>query len=307
MATCWGNMKIPALRVIFDRSAFHETGYQQLLNSRLKDLCRRGRIRVFHTPTFLAETLDAYGSARQSAADWQNHLQFALAICNGGIFLEKEEIWHEELVAGHGTFARHLLPERPNKNYDSRPRLMARLRELVRTGDLEHEWSETEAIRIDNWQKKRNQRRILLDAREEVARIRKEQRITEPLADYSFAEFCDSTFVHTGKELMDLLCARRAAGLADQWAQRPARFPFYTEFIKGFLYAGYHAMVEVNDRIDVNAQADFEQLAYLTWADIVVSNDQRFFRQAFEAIWEPRGKRLETSESFAALVDRLAS
>ena len=300
-------MKIPALRVIFDRSAFHEPGYQQLLNSRLKDLCRRGRIRVFHTPTFLAETLDAYGSAKQSAADWQNHLQFALAICNGGIFLEKEEIWHEELVAGRGTFARRLLPERPNKNYDSRPRLMARLRELVRTGDLEREWSETEAIRIDNWQKKRNQKRILLDARTEVARIRKEQQITEPLTAYSFAEFCDSTFLRTGRELMDLVCTRRAAALADQWAQCPVRFPFYTAFVEGFLYAGYHSMVEVNDRIDVNAQADFEQLAYLTRADIVVSNDQRFFRKAFEAIWKPGGKRLETSDSFAVLVDRLAT
>ncbi len=222
-------------------------------------------------------------------------------------FLEKEEIWHEELVAGRGIFAKCLMPERPTKKYDSRSRLMARLRELVHTGDFEREWSETEANRIEKWQKKRNQKSILVDARTSVAAIRKQRRITEPLSDYPFAKFCNSTFLHTGTELMDLVSARRGAALADQWAQSPERFPFYTAFVEGFLYAGYHAMVEVNDPIDVNAQVDFEQLSYLTWADIVVSNDQRFFRKAFETLWKPRGKRLETSQSFAALVDRLAS
>ena len=296
---------VGALRVIFDRSAFHEPGYQQLMGSRLKDLCRLGRIKVFHTPTFLTETLAAYG-AGERAAGWTNHLQFALDVCNGGIFLSKENIWHEELVAGRGPFAKHLQPERPNKNYESRSQWMSWLQEVARTGDLAREWSDTEPMRVDTRQKKKNQKRILVDARTQVARIRNEQGITEPLGAYSFAKFRRATFLRTGMELMDRVCARRAASLAYQWARCPSRFPFYTAFVEGFLYAGYHAAVQVNDPIDWNAQADYEQLAYLTWADIVVSNDQRFFRQAFEAIWEPHERRLETSESFVELANSLA-
>lgn len=67
-----------------------------------------------------------------------------------------------------------------------------------------------------------------------------------------------------------------------------------------------YAAAEHDQALDRNAQQDYEQLAYLTWADLVVSNDQKFFRRRFETIWKPRGKRLETSEGFVELVARLA-
>ncbi|MCI0424198.1 MAG: hypothetical protein L0312_34155, partial [Acidobacteria bacterium] len=56
-------------------------------------------------PVFLEETLSAFGSSR-GAKDWQRHLEFALDVCNGGIFLDKEQIWHNELVAGRGDLSR---------------------------------------------------------------------------------------------------------------------------------------------------------------------------------------------------------
>jgi hypothetical protein len=40
--------------------------------------------------------------------------------------------------------------------------------------------------------------------------------------------------------------------------------------------------------------------------DIFVSNDTRFQRAAFDELWRPKGKRLETAESFADLMRRLA-
>ena len=72
-----------------------------------------------------------------------------------------------------------------------------------------------------------------------------------------------------------------------------------------FLYAGYYAAAEHNEPLDRNAQVDYELLAYLTWADLVVSNDEGFFRRAFETMWKPRGKRLESAESFADLARRI--
>jgi hypothetical protein len=104
---------------------------------------------------------------------------------------------------------------------------------------------------------------------------------------------------------MDLVDTKRAGPLADLWVQCPGRFPFYSAFVEGYLFNGYYAAVKHNEKIDRNAQADYEQLAYLTWADVVVSDDEGFFRSAFDAIWRPRGKRLESSRSFVELTNRL--
>ena len=298
-------MTIAILRIIFDRSAFHNPGFRQLSESRLSELCRSGRMKVFLTPTFLEETVATYGAAER-ATDWANHLEYALEICNGGIFLPKEAIWREELVAGRGTFAGHLVPKRQTKRHNSLPRLIEQLGEIARSGDFSHQWLATEAERKDHREKRKTQREILVDARIKVGKERKERHITEPLNAYSYEQFRDSIFLDVGRNLMDLVSARRTAALGDQWARQPQRIPFYSGFVEGVVYAGYHATIRHNEPIDENTQPDYEQLAYLTWADIVVSNDRRFFRQAFEAIWKPRGKRLETTESFVALVDRLA-
>ena len=126
------------------------------------------------------------------------------------------------------------------------------------------------------------------------------------MTNYSFEKSRDSVFIRTGKDLMDRVGARRPAPLADQWARCPQRFPFYSAFVEGMVYTFYHAICRPNEGIDTNAQIDFELLAYLTWADIVVSNDERFFAQVFKAIWKSRGKRLETAESFAELANRIA-
>ena len=145
-------MKPSPLRVIFDRSAFHGARYCRLQDSRLKDLCSRGRIKVFHTPVFLTETLATSG-AGENAAAWRDHLQFVLDVCNGGIFLGTEDIWREELVAGRGTFARHLLPERPSKKFISRPHLVGLLRKVVNTGDF---------VNRDSWLRAVHQQRYPL-------------------------------------------------------------------------------------------------------------------------------------------------
>lgn len=198
------------------------------------------------------------------------------------------------------------MPDHPSTNYGSRPRLIETLRQRIATGDLSKEWAESATEREDTQRKKNNQKTISRELRDEVADGLKERRLTGSLKDYPFTQFRNSEFARTGRLLMDLVDTRSAAALADQRTRCQTRFPFYSAFVEGFLYHGYHAAVEHNDRIDRNAQADYEQLAYLTWADVVVSDDEGFFRDAYEAIWRPRGKRLESSQSFVELMRRLA-
>jgi hypothetical protein len=75
--------------------------------------------------------------------------------------------------------------------------------------------------------------------------------------------------------------------------------------VEGYLYQIYYTMFEHNERLERNWRLDYLLLAYLLWADIVVSDDQRFFRAVFEALWKPRGKRMESAEGFATLLSGL--
>jgi hypothetical protein len=292
------------MRVIFDRSAFHGERFEALARSPLQQIVRGDRIRVFHTPIFIEETISTFGSAGPSG-DWRRHLAFALQICNGGVFDEKMDIWRREIVEGRGPLARYLMSERLRK-HGSKVHLLQRLSDAVRTGDLGREWDDTQSMREESHQKKKNQKALARDIRADISTAIREGRITAPIRAASFKHFRDSEFIRTGRHLMRLVDARRQGLLADQWERRPDHCPFYSAFVEGVLYSVHHAAVEHNKPIDDNAQGDYEQLAYLTWADMIVSDDTRFLRDAFEVIWKPRGKRLETSESFAALVARLA-
>lgn len=259
---------------------------------------------MFLTPVFLNETLTAYGAKRP--VEWRQHLTYALDVCNGGLFLEKTDIWREELVMGRGRLARHLLPEKPSRRYDSRPSLIARLRAVAETGDLEQEWVHSQEERDEDYNKSVNQQTISKDIRMEAKARLGAKPSQADLANYPFERFRSTEMIRTGRHLMSLVAPHRAAPLADQWARAPERFSFYTAFVEGLMYNGYFAALEQQERIDRNAQADYEQLAYLQWADLVVSNDTKFFTRAFETIWRPRGKRLESAESFVALLERLA-
>ena len=287
----------PPKRVIFDRSAFSNPGFEQLKLSQLNNLCQQGRVIVFHTPVFLNETLAAYGAGK-SASDWTRHLEFAIEIGNGGMFLSKEEIWREELVVGLGTHANYLETEA------SQQHLIGVLREVCSTGDIGPEWSDTEPSRLDQYNKKANQRAELVDLRSEVSAELKRQKKKWNRNTYTYQEAKKSLYLSTGETFMKNVCRRRKKMLAKKWVNAPEQYPFYSAFVEGFLYSQYHAIAKPNEPIDKNAQSDYEQLAYLTWADIVVSNDQKFFRSAFETIWNPCGKRLYTSAGFAEYINQ---
>lgn len=270
--------------------------------TRTDRLTTENRIVVYHTPIFLDETISQYGSPRQNG-DWRRHLNFAVDICNGGLYLSKTDIWHEELIMGKGRLARCLFPSRPTRRYRrSQQGWKEQLRVLAETGDLSEEWNASAADREETNQKKNNQKAIFRTVRQEVAQAIREGRVVGPLADASYSQFRRSEFIRMGRLFMDLVDARHAGSVADIWARDPDNFPFYSAFIEGAVYSAFYAAVQHNDPLDRNSQADYEQLAYLMWADMFISDDQRFLRHAFEAIWKPRGKRLLTADEFAALL-----
>jgi hypothetical protein len=286
------------MRVIFDRSSFHGKRFQLLTSSPLRRLAAQRRVEVFHTATFLDELIQSYGSARASTSLWREHLRYAVQICNGGMFLPVEEIWRSELVDGREEASQHLLP------HASFVAFQGTLLQTADTGDLSQEWAESEPERTDTRRKKIKQHAIFRAAREAVAQARRAGKLRGRLREYSFADYRRSEFTRNGRALMRIVDSDRATELAELWESHPEEFPYYTAFVEGFVYSQYYAAIEHNGRLDGNEQADYEQLAHLIWADVVVSDDQAFFRSAFDTLWRPRGKRMESAASFVELLGR---
>jgi hypothetical protein len=290
------------MRVIFDRSAFHGNNFDILERSPLRKLVATNRLRVFLTPVFFEETLAAFGSKRASSA-WREHLNFALDVCNGGIFLDQSEIWHNELVAGKGKNARYLRRLRPG--------FIDALRRGTTSDDIMANiiLRDAKSAYTEDQQKKDNWKATCRWAREAMSLAIKEGKVTpEPVEGYRcpFSDILRLGFVEIGRKLMPLVDRDRNGQLADVWAQAPNRFPYYSAFVEGVIYSIYYAANERNLPLDRNAIMDLDHLAYLTWTDLVVSNDTRFFRSAFETLWKARGKRMESTGSFVELLKATA-
>lgn len=73
--------------------------------------------------------------------------------------------------------------------------------------------------------------------------------------------------------------------------------------MEGTLYSQWHAMVEYNKKIDLNSQTDIQLLSYLHRADAIVSNDERFLKDAFTELWLPFRKQLLTTEQLVAFLN----
>jgi len=287
------------MRIIFDRSSFHGKRFELLTSSPLRRLAAQRRVEVFHTATFLDELIRSYGSARTSASSWREHLRYAAQICNGGMFPTIDDIWRSELIDGRGAASQHLLP------HESFVGFQGTLLRIADTGDLSLEWADSEAERRDTRGKKLRQLAILREAREAVAQARREGKLRGRLRNYPFSDYRRTEFTRNGRALTRVVDKKRATELADLWEADAEEFPYYTAFVEGFVYSQYYAAVEHNGRLDGNEQADYEQLAHLIWADVVVSDDQAFFRSAFDTLWKPRGKRMESTESFVRLLETL--
>jgi hypothetical protein len=292
------------MRVIFDRSSFHGDRFELLTSSPLRRLAAQRRIEVFHTEVFLDELAQSYDSPR-AAGSWRDHLKYAVQICNGGIFLPAEEIWRSEIVDGRGPLARRLLPLQETSEHHSFVGFQGVLLRAAETGDLSKEWAESRREREDTRRKKTNQHALFREAREVVAAARREGKLRGRLRDYPFSEYLRTEFVRNGRALMRIVDKTRATELADFWETNPEGFPYYTAFVEGFVYSQYYAALEHNRRLDGNEQADYQQLAHLIWSDLVVSDDQGFFRSAFDTLWRPRGKRMESTASFVELLKTL--
>lgn len=294
--------------MIFDLSAFAREKLERLMSCGLLALCQKRQVLVPHTPTFVVELLG--GFTGQSFHEGSRlELKFALDICNGGLFEDRDEIFRDEIARGRGKNARVRMPARPNRFQVSENTVIERLRDVTRTGDISWFLDTSQALRQKAIFGQKNAKRTAIDMREEVAqgKSRLPRTKTSEIPESVFRASVRAERVRLGRQLILRENWRGAAGYADKWASMPDGYPFFTLFVDSILFQYFIAMMYPAEKIDINAQKDLEVLLYLSHADAVVSDDNKFFRSAFEMLWLPKGKRMFGSEEFAELCTRLSA
>jgi hypothetical protein len=287
------------MRVLFDVSALHGAKLAALRAAPIDRARDKGLVSFYHTPIFMNEILQGFGSQKMGAA-WIANLQFAIELRPSGYFLMSREIWRNELVRGRGVLAQTLLTKRPLQNF------LAEMDRVIKTGDLSAAWNAAKPDLDSDFAKKRAQRQIGIEIRADIAKKLRAGAVREKLSDVLLKRVLARDTIRWGNELMDKVDETRAGALRSQWSQNPDRYPFYRSFAEGIAYFGYYSGVLHSEAIDANSQPDFEQLSFLNGADAIVSDDERFMKRAFDDLWKPRGKALYSSTEFISLIERLA-
>lgn len=286
--------------VIFDRSAFHGEYFEMLRRSYLEVACRRGLIRVSHTQIFLAETLAMYDRPA-TRAELLEQLPFTLSIANGGVFRPLGDILHDELVRGLGPHSRVLCSPAELAGFDQ----MAN--DPSSSGTYWNAWLATVGERDEAYRKKTVQKQVYGEIRQGLGDALKGLGHRQPLSNYRFEDHLDRTLEENGRVIIgSQVPSKNNLALQNRWAKDMVRYPFMTAFAQGFAYAGYYAAIQPG-KIDRNAQPDYEQMLFLQHADILVSRDAGFLRDAFMTLWKPRGKVLMTPDEFLTFVNHIAA
>ncbi len=285
------------MRVIFDTNALSNESFDLLEASPMRKLARRGRIKPVYGHVFLEETLRTYGSEQHRADLITRRLPFlaetATLICNDFI-----EIWHSELVQGRGVHAQVFMKGRARKNF------IAGWKNLPVDGSS-RAWIESAVERAEEDRKRRDQKQTSKNIRAEIEEWKKEINYTPSLHGIpDFQKEVDANLLAAGKFFIPALVeCKNPQAVADRWARAPQSYPFFTTFVKNMLYMVHYAARP--DGIDINAQADLDVMTHLIHADVLVSNETRFLRTAFNDLWKPKQKELFTAAEFAVFLEKL--
>jgi hypothetical protein len=288
------------MKIIFDQSAFHNQ-LDLLKGSRLLQLTQNGKITVYHTATFLDETLRMADSARPGRKDaLKRQWSFLKSTCNGGWFRplllgppNLKSVCDEELGEGPQDLDWPLVPSSCRSDVEAKV-----TRFLEDSGSFPELISSRPIYDVIEQVKKKN-----------IAtrfKLRNEQRLPK---DITFRQYHQAHFFDAGRLLIHRLrypdqlqipvaIFDQPDAKYDAWKCDWTRFPHFTAFVGFWIYSFYDAETHQNSPLDRNWQGDAEQLCFLVDVDSIVSSDMGFMKQAFEALWQPSEKRFFTPNEF---------
>lgn len=280
-----------SIKILLDRSIFHGEKFNLLLDSPLARLSSSFKFSIYGSPILIEETLRLWFKGQKDIA--AKHLKYIFDITNTRWFKSRGEIWIQELDL-IGRSYKYFFMSREEVE-ETRRNLSYKIIE----GNLDPK--EEPAFRqqlAEQYRKDSNIREDLLKMRSDVSEKLRGVGKTRRDIKQGFGDYCLQNIDSTGEELI----RRHLPSLVDMedriraWKANKDLYPYFTCWVKDFLFLSFHAMSEPNDRVDRNAIRDIGQLVDLQGLDIMVSDDNRFMKTAFLEFYEKSKKFMNLTD-----------
>ncbi|HLX12139.1 MAG TPA: hypothetical protein VKS81_04935 [Bacteroidota bacterium] len=267
--------------VIFDRSIFHGEKFERILASPLLDLARKSRIRIYYTAQFIEETL-RYGLVPKNELSkqleflfdlnsiywfaWPRHIveaEFSGTYRNGIYYLKSDE---EIMKSISGSYA-------------------------LGSGELAKQELSTALALIEMEWKGQN---VVRDARLRA-------RLEVPKQNYDFDQYFEKNVEFFIEQVL-MKEHLSSSEYLSRW-QRNRGMLFFTEhYLKA---VSSILLLPVRDHslpVDTNDLWDATQLAHLGWADMMVSDDTKFMKSAFDLLFPGTRKAFLSLDQFLEFI-----
>lgn len=285
-------------RVVFDTNVFTRESFDLLERSPMRSLCKSGRVTPLYGDIFLEEMLWAYGGSkrRDLVERWLPFIERTVDRFCAPI----PDILHRELVQGHGLKTNIFMPKRDQEW------LLLRMRQLPLEGTCDV-WEATKRDREQRTRSQQAEHQIMVGIRNKLAKGRKDGTFN-PKNDpqRELKNHLKANIDFAGHQLLSVhVPCKNPNAVARRWARMKNHYPYFSTLVSNFLYRCHYSAVRVNDAIDPNGHADLNIMVHLLHADAVISNEQGFFRKAFDDLWRVKGKRIFTTPEFVRFLANL--
>jgi hypothetical protein len=107
------------------------------------------------------------------------------------------------------------------------------------------------------------------------------------LPSLNFQDYSETFIEGVGTEIirMKIETDQGVEALLEKWKTNKSRYPYFTLYMRAITYVMYYAEVEQNASIDWNTLTDIYLLGVVKDLDLIVSDDQKFMRSAFHALY----------------------
>jgi hypothetical protein len=284
-------------RILLDRSIFHnEETIDKLKSCGIINACNNRNIIIYGNPILIEETTNLWFKKRKEKG--KKHLRFIFEVSNGRWFRAADEIIRLEL-GGHQLGRQYYFFKTEEKD-----NLKQQFSDTILPDKLDHSLEkEIEEAKQQEHENSIGFKKTCQHYKEYYYNFYKNKGQTPPKKIY-FADFCQTFITFTGEELIKkkVTLLQEKSKIIDNWKNNKNKYPFFTFWVKGILYAVYHAINRPNAKIDPNAQPDIEQLDFLQWVDIIVSDDTKFMKYAFDEFYNTT-KIFYSSSEFAEYIN----
>ncbi|MGD0338631.1 MAG: hypothetical protein ABSB78_07555 [Bacteroidota bacterium] len=264
-------------RILFDRSIFHGTNFQRLKESGIADNVKARKYKVFLTPMFVEETLM---HALNNVSEFKDHWNFIVSLIGQKWFKLAEEIVAIELgdkIKGQNYY---LQPKERTR------RVIKNVKDLIEGRLPEDELKKALSDIERNEEIRKQFRKTRLALREKV----------KP-EEYDLDSYYESNvewYIENGL----MAYHENSKNYLTTWSANREKCVFTQQFVKAWFATVLLPLGDHQLKVDTNDRSDSEQLAFLTWADMMVSDDTRFMREAFNLLYPNSQKKFLTLDQF---------